>query len=342
MIPIQNIYYLLCYAWDKLEARDERWVNAVPDAPLLGLLADMLLGHSRKLLQRGFQQQYQQHDAELSVIRGRIQLLESQRKKLPQQHKMLCRYDELSHDVLINQVLIASLNRLSQIQELPQKMKQESLQLVHRMPQVQHIELHKHTFAQTRRQKLRSPYSLLIHVCELLNECLLPTDTVGQYRFLDFQQDPPRMAVLFETFVRNFYRHEASAYRVSREHIRWQADAEDQRAAQLLPRMETDVTLVSATKKIIIDTKFYAEAMATNRFGGKKFRPPHLYQLFAYLKNVEAKDALSKQAEGILLYPTAGPSTSYNFQMEGHVMRVCSICLMQDWREIKKDLLGLV
>jgi 5-methylcytosine-specific restriction enzyme subunit McrC len=82
--------------------------------------------------------------------------------------------------------------------------------------------------------------------------------------------------------------------------------------------------------------------MASNRFGGQKFRPPHLYQLFAYLKNVEVKDALSQRAEGILLYPTAGPSTSYDFRMEGHMMRICSVNLMQDWRMIKKDLLALI
>lgn len=342
MVPIQNIYYLLCYAWDRLEARDERWVNAVPDAPLLGLLADMLIRHSQKLLRKGFQQQYQQQEAELTALRGRIQILESQRKKLPQQHKMLCRFDELSHDVLLNQVLVASLNQLIQIQELPEKMKAEARQLVHRLPQVQQVFLTQHIFEQVRRQRLESPYSLLIHVCELLHDCLLPTETEGKYRFLDFQQDPPRMAVLFEAFVRNFYRHEASVYRVTREQIRWQADAENEAAAQLLPRMETDVTLISQEKKIIIDTKFYPEAMASNRFGGQKFRPPHLYQLFAYLKNVEVKDALSQRAEGILLYPTAGPSTSYDFRMEGHMMRVCSVNLMQDWRMIKKDLLALI
>lgn len=342
MIPIQNIYYLLCYAWDRLEAKDERWVHAVPDAPLLGLLADILLRHSRKLLARGLQRQYQQQEAALSSLRGRIQILESQRKKLPQQHKMICQYDELSHEVLVNQILITSLDRLTRIQALPEHMKQESLQLLHRLPEMPRIALTPHDFARARKQRLSSVYALLMHVCELLDESLLPIEEEGTYRFLDFQQDPVKMARLFEAFVRNFYRYEVPAYRVSREHIRWQADAEDQTVEELLPRMETDVTLISSTKKIIIDTKFYPEAMATNRFGGKKFRPPHLYQLFAYLKNVESKDALSKHAEGILLYPTSGPSSSYDFRMEGHVMRVCSVCLMQDWRMIKRDLLELV
>ncbi len=109
-----------------------------------------------------------------------------------------------------------------------------------------------------------------------------------------------------------------------------------------MPRMETDLSLISADKKIILDAKFYPEAFASNRFGGKKFRPPHLYQLFAYLKNVEQKDALSEHAEGILLYPTIGPSQSYDFQLEKHLMRICSINLMQDWRKIRADLLRLI
>ncbi len=342
MIPIQNIYYLLCYAWDRLEALDERWVDAVPDAPLLGLLAQILLSHSRKLLKQGLLQQYQEEEAELASLRGRIQLFQSQQKRLPQRQRMICRYDELSQDVLLNQILFSSLKKLPQIQELPEKLKQESQQLLRHFPPVQELFLEKKLFEQARQQGLRAPYALLMHVSELLHDSLLPTRENGIYRFQDFQQEPARMAVLFESFIRNFYRHEAAAFRVGREHIRWQAEPADEAAEQLLPRMETDVSLISADKKIIIDAKFYPEAMASNRFGGKKFRPPHLYQLFAYLKNVETKDALSAQAEGILLYPTAGPSASYDFRMEGHLMRVCCINLMQDWRGIERDLLGLI
>jgi len=38
-IPIQNVYYLLCYAWDRLEERDIVNVDADGSADVLNLLA---------------------------------------------------------------------------------------------------------------------------------------------------------------------------------------------------------------------------------------------------------------------------------------------------------------
>ena len=47
-------------------------------------------------------------------------------------------------------------------------------------------------------------------------------------RFRDFTRDGRQMALLFENFVRNFYRqHTKSKYRVHREDIRWNLSPRD-------------------------------------------------------------------------------------------------------------------
>ena len=52
-IPIQNIYYLLCYAWDLLEEADELAVG-IEDLPRVeDLLARLLINGTRRLLRRG-------------------------------------------------------------------------------------------------------------------------------------------------------------------------------------------------------------------------------------------------------------------------------------------------
>jgi 5-methylcytosine-specific restriction enzyme subunit McrC len=49
-IPIQNICYLLCYAWDTLEERDLVAVNALKSKDLPNLLARVLVNGLRLLL----------------------------------------------------------------------------------------------------------------------------------------------------------------------------------------------------------------------------------------------------------------------------------------------------
>ena len=62
-----------------------------------------------------------------------------------------------------------------------------------------------------------------------------------------------------------------------------------------IPRMETDVVLQSPTRAIIIDTKYYQHTLR-GQYDQGKFRSTHRYQLFAYLKNAEAMDAVYKDA----------------------------------------------
>ena len=51
-IPIQNIYYLLCYAWDKLAEKDVVAVEAIDTTTLADLFARVLINGTNHLLKR--------------------------------------------------------------------------------------------------------------------------------------------------------------------------------------------------------------------------------------------------------------------------------------------------
>ena len=53
-IPVQNVYYLLCYAWNKLEEREVVDVATLDSTRLVDLFAKVLLGGTRHLIRRGF------------------------------------------------------------------------------------------------------------------------------------------------------------------------------------------------------------------------------------------------------------------------------------------------
>ena len=112
------------------------------------------------------------------------------------------------------------------------------------------------------------------------------------------------MARLFETFVRNFYKIEQSEFTVKGEeikwkctpegeidrqmlHIKWKLTSESEEDLRMLPIMQTDISLCSSMRKIIIDTKFYKEAFKA-KYAQEKINSNHLYQLFSYLKNQES------------------------------------------------------
>jgi 5-methylcytosine-specific restriction enzyme subunit McrC len=52
-IPIENIYYLLCYAWNKLDEKERVNVSIDDKTELLDLFAKILINATKMLLKRG-------------------------------------------------------------------------------------------------------------------------------------------------------------------------------------------------------------------------------------------------------------------------------------------------
>ena len=57
-IPILNVYYLLCYAWDKLAEREVVAMHALNSMTLADLFARVLINGTNHLLKRGFDRGY--------------------------------------------------------------------------------------------------------------------------------------------------------------------------------------------------------------------------------------------------------------------------------------------
>ncbi len=160
----------------------------------------------------------------------------------------------------------------------------------------------------------------------------------GTARFQDFVRDERQMAMLFQHFVFNFLRREQQDFKVSSPQIRWKdVDAEPEDMA-FLPIMQTDIVLTSPSRQVIIDTKFYREALQA-RFAQPKIRATHLYQIDSYLTNAEV--AGGPAMEGVLLYPAVETEFALRYRLRGRPVQVRSINLAQPWDEIRKSLLDL-
>jgi 5-methylcytosine-specific restriction enzyme subunit McrC len=67
----------------------------------------------------------------------------------------------------------------------------------------------------------------------------------------------------------------------------------------------------------------------------------NLYQLMAYLKNLE-DDGVNKNCEGLLLYPAMKVELDVRHEIWGHKVTVHTVNLNQDWRLIHKRLLEII
>ena len=170
----------------------------------------------------------------------------------------------------------------------------------------------------------------------------------GEYRFRDFFRDEKQLHKLFERFVGNFYREELGkrdpeARIVGSEWIEWEGEALDDASRGYLPKMKTDISIRWPGRYLIIDTKFYREALTRNQdYDKERINSANLYQIFSYVRNLAQRSPEYEHCEGMLLYPTVETDLRLQYTLHGHRITVCTIDLAQDWKAIHSRLLELV
>jgi 5-methylcytosine-specific restriction enzyme subunit McrC len=339
-IPIQNIYYLLCYAWDKLAERDVIGVESINMTCLPDLFARVLINGTNHLLKRGFDRGYVSLREWTSRLRGRVCFQEAIHRGATMTGRLPCDCDEVSYNVLHNQILKATMRRLMRTEGLAAECSAGLAQLCRLFSDIEDIELTNRLFGQVQLYQNNQFYDFLMKVCELIHQNLrLISEKSGTSKFMDFVQDERQMAILFESFVRAFYRVQTD-YHVRREDIYWRWIPADQISASLLPKMQTDISLTSAARKIIIDCKFTPEA-TQHHYEAERLRSSHLYQIHAYLNNLP-EGKLADTCEIMLLYPTVETPLFASYKDKGRTISIRTINLNQSCQGIHQDLLALV
>ena len=222
-IPIQNIYYLLCYAWNKLDERDIVNVHSIDSTNILDLFARVLIGGISRLFKQGLDRGYVTCSEETRCLKGKICFSPTIKQNLFIKAKAYCDYDELSYDVIHNQILKATIRLLITEESLDKDYKNQLIGFYRKLQEIEDIRLSHKIFSMIQLHRNNSFYDFLLKICGLLYDNLLVTEDPGKSKFQDFLQDERQMAYLFEEFVRNFYKIEALGLKVSREDIAWQA-----------------------------------------------------------------------------------------------------------------------
>lgn len=342
-IPIENIYFLLCYAWNKLDEKERVDVSIDDKTKLLDLFAKVLITSSKILLKRGIDKSYIDHEEEFLGIKGKIRISETVKRNLFLRQKTVCTYDDFSINILTNQILVSTIYRLRTTRNLDPALKMELGKIQKMFLGVDRIEVKKEHFKHVRLTRNNRFYGFVMDVCYLIYESTFPSEQKGTYTFSDFTRDDRKMNLLFEAFVRNFYKIEQRKFdTVKKEVITWRFDQRDCESYQYLPQMETDISLENLDQKVIIDTKYYRETMTTN-YDREKIRSSNLYQLFSYLLNQEDDgNEKTKATTGILLYPTVENDYDLDFQYKHHKIQIRTVNLKANWRSISTRLKEII
>lgn len=334
MIPIQNIYYMLSYAFQTLQAenyKDLATENFHNTAELCAAILDKGIGIQ---LKHGLRRDYVSKSESLSTLQGKLNISESIKTQTMLKKQMICTYDEFSTNIQFNQIIKSTVLLLLKA-NITNSRKKSLRKLLLFFSDVNEIDLH---FVNWNQQYNRSnqSYQMLIGMCYLVYKGLLTTQNNGTTKLMDFF-DGQRMCRLYEKFLLEYYRKEHPELTANASQIAWQLDDTEN---QMLPRMQTDIMLSKNNNILIIDAKYYSH-MTQQQYGIHTLHSNNLYQIFTYVKNKEFElRNYEHTISGMLLYAQTDediiPNNTYH--MSGNQISVLALDLNQDFSKISRTL----
>lgn len=204
-IPIENLYYLLCYAWGVSDQLDKVKVDGEKCHSLENLLSMVLFNACDRLLRQGLLRAYRFEEQEVEGVRGKLNLAETLKSGKHLNGRTICQIDELTQDVVINRVIFSTLKRLMRIEGIDEDIRASLRKTLAKFPHIEEIRVTEGLLGRLLQHRLSGFYKLVLNICRLIWDSTLPCkDKDGRLEFLDFTEDDFRMNCIFERFLMNF------------------------------------------------------------------------------------------------------------------------------------------
>lgn len=330
MIRIQNIYYMLAYAFQILREQGYASCGTEQFENTADLLSAILVKGVSVQIKRGLGRTYIEETEPLSCLRGKIDVTESIKQQSLIKQQLVCTYDEFSVDSYMNQVLKTTMGLLLRY-DIPKARKKELRNLLLYFKDVGTLDIYNINW-NFRFNRNNQSYQMLMSVCYLIIKGLLQTTADGSVKLMQFL-DEQRMCRLYEKFILEYYRKHYPQIKASAAQIGW---ALDDGISAMLPTMQSDIMLAYGEKTLIIDAKYYGRTMQT-QYDVHTLHSNNLYQIFTYVKN---KAAAGGEVSGMLLYAKTDeavlPNNSY--MMSGNKISVKTLDLDCEFSEIATQL----
>ncbi|MGN7158085.1 5-methylcytosine-specific restriction endonuclease system specificity protein McrC [Dietzia cercidiphylli] len=345
-IPVRNLWLLMLYASNLYRDNEMLRRGGVEENPeeLCDMVAEILAVAVETRLQRTLGQSYRPRTAELTRVRGQIDVLGTETGQLLARGRVSCRFTELSVDNARNRLMRTAL-AVAATRVRSEKLSTRCRRLAATLVRVG-VSPHPIGRAEAGSVALgrnEVADAEAVDAAKLLLAMDIPAEEDGVAHRWVASRDVAEMRRLYEAAVRGFYTATlASPWRVHRGEkiLRWQAEDASAGVAAILPIMRADIVLEEPGRRIIVETKF-ADALKKNQYGAVRLSRDHLFQLYGYVQSQHHVDTLGTAAEGVLLYPTVGQALDESVTIQGHRYRYLAVDLAGLATEIRAALIAV-
>lgn len=336
-IAIRNVYVMMAYAFRGIRPDGTDHIAAESFDHLHDLLAEILVRGVGTQVKRGLHRDYLLRREELATVRGRIDVSRTGATRSTTRGKLVCEFDEYAPDTPHNRALKSAIVLLIRHGDVAYSRKATLRRLLPYLDAVTLVAPTSIRWGALTYHRANASYRLLLGVCELVVRGLLPTHDDGPTKLNSWVSDEA-MHRLYERFLREYYSVHHPEFSPRASSVKWDYDSTSAFGTQQLPAMNTDLTLRSHERTLIIDAKYYGRSMQGGQWDKSTVHSGHLYQILAYVKNADVRGDGS--VSGLLLYARteAMEQPDLDVTVQGNRISARTLDLNRPWVRLKAQL----
>ena len=355
-IPVRNIWLLLFYASDLYRRLPTSNRTGAEDAPdeIPDLVGRLLTYSVERRLRRNLSIGYRRREDDLSRVRGRINLLRTERRQLLARGRVACSFDELTVDTPKNRYVKAALLKLAGIvgdNELARECR--ALATNFELAGVRVMSSQRtHTWHAPLDSLGRAGLEdrQMLAAARLAFDLAIPTEEDWGTEFALPNRQERLVRDLFERAIGGFYKVELTRHGwkvVTGRRLEFPIEGETHDLKAVFPSMRTDIELEVHPKgfpprRIVIDTKF-TSILKPGFHREETLNSAYIYQIYAYVRSQEDPcDPKTMNSIGVLLHPAVDVEFDESVNMQGHIFRFMTVNLAADSWTIRQQLLEVV
>ena len=332
---------MLAYAFQALKQRNYARIEAEDFENIEDLFASIIQIGTAAQLKHGLYRSYITRNEQLKVLRGKLDLTATIKLRARNNRQNLdCEHDELSVDNIYNQILKTTIATLVKCKKVKKDTRTKLCNILRILGDISEINLASIKWGELTFQRNNRTYEVLINMCYFVYQEMILSNTAGDKKVQSFSDE--NMAKVYEKFILEYYRQNYKSLRVNTSEIKWNFDEDFENPMIFaIPKMQSDITLRTNDKTLIIDAKYYSKVMQ-QQFEKTSLRNSHLYQIYTYVKNEDKEN--TGNVAGMLLYAKTHdeviPRT--DFSTGGNRISARSLDLDVKFDKIKEQLGGII
>ena len=184
MIRVQNVYYMLAYAFQVLHEQGYKNVATEEFDNVAELLSAILCRGVSVQIKRGLIRQYISREEALASPRGKLEIGESIKTQVIRKKQLICNYDEFSVDAYPNRIIKTTMDLLLR-GSISKARKKEIRKLMIFFDGISILDIHSINW-DIQYDRNNQTYRMLIAVCRFVIKGLLQTTADGSTKIMDY------------------------------------------------------------------------------------------------------------------------------------------------------------